>query len=172
MKKILSGLLLMFLFISLPCFADDFHRYYKQKQAHSIKNFNYDNLNRIPITIKIIEDISTKKNLAEGQKVVFLTTEDTVLSHKKVLSAGSRLIGTVETISENEIKGIPANLIIGNFKIEYMPQINLEGQIVKQGADRAIWVRPLLPFLFYIKGGQAKIKKTDLYTVYYIPKNL
>ncbi|MCR5261773.1 MAG: hypothetical protein K6C94_08045 [Candidatus Gastranaerophilales bacterium] len=172
MKKILNALLLTFLLINLPCFADDFHKYYKQAPSYAIKDFKYDNLNRIPINIKIIDDVTTKKNLAEGQKLIFLTTEDVVLTPKKVLSAGSRIIGTVETISKNDIGGIPANLIVGNLKIEYMPQIVLEGKIIKQGANRALWVRPLLPVLFYVRGGQAKIKKSETYTVYYTPKDL
>ena len=123
MKKIIYALLLTFLFVNLPCLADDFHKYYSKSPSYAVKNFKYENLKRIPINIKIIEDVTTKKNLSEGQKLIFLTTEDVVLSHKKVLSAGSRIIGTVETISKNEMGGTPANLIAGNFKIELIPYI-------------------------------------------------
>lgn len=94
------------------------------------------------------------------------------MTHKKVLPAGSRVFGTVETISQNELLGVPSNLIIGNFKIEYMPTIRLEGQIVKQGANRVYWVRPLAPLLFAVRGGHAKIKTEDIYTIYYTPPAL
>lgn len=172
MKKYLFWVFILNLLVNQSVFADDFHKYYKQQPANAVKNFHYENLNRLPLKIKILSDVSTKKNLEEGQKLVFLTTEDTVLSAKKILPAGSRIIGTVETISKNDIKGTPANLIVGNFKIEYMPKIKLEGQINNQGANRAIWVRPLLPVLFAVKGGHAKIKEVDTYEIYYTPEQL
>ena len=153
-------------------YADDFHRSYKNPNASSIKTFNFSDLNRIPLKIKIISDVTTKKNLTEGQKLIFLTTEDAVLSHKKVLAAGSRVIGTIESVSPNGRQGIPANMVVGNFKIEYMPTIKIEGQIIKQGANRAIWVKPLLPLLFAVKGGHAKIKETETYEVYYTPTTI
>lgn len=149
--------------------ADDFHRFYKPLPSDRIKTGNFEELNRIPLKVKIIEDISTKKDLREGQKVIFLTTEDTVLRHNKVLAAGSRVFGTVETISPNEMKGIPANLTIGNFKIEYMSTVKLEGEIRKEGANRAFWVCPLLPLLFPVRGGHAKIDAEEEFTLYYTP---
>ncbi|MBQ2645658.1 hypothetical protein IJG14_08830 [bacterium] len=172
MKKFLFLIVFLNLVFNQIAIADDFHEYYKSKPAYDIKSFNYENLNRIPIKIKIVSDVTTKKNLVEGQKLIFLTTEDAVLNYKKILPAGSRIIGTVETISQNEIKGIPANLIIGDFKIEYMAQAKLEGQINKQGANRTIWVRALIPVLFPIKGGHAKIKSFETYEIYYTPNSL
>lgn len=149
--------------------ADDFHRFYKPLPSDRIRTGNFEELNRIPLKIKSIDDVSTKKNLTEGQKITFLTTEDTVLRHNKVLAAGSRVFGTVETVSQNEMKGIPANLTVGNFKIEYMSSVKLEGEIRKEGANRAIWVCPLLPVLFPIRGGHAKIDADEEFTLYYTP---
>ena len=164
-------IILSFLFLGASSvFADDFHKYYKQLNANSAKTYNYEDLNRIPIKVRIMSDITTKKNLEEGQRIVFLTTEDTVLSHKKVLKAGSRVFGRVETISKNGMMGIPANLIIGNFKIEYMSTVKPEGTIVKQGANRAIWVKPLAPIFFAVRGGHAKVKTTEVFELYYSPK--
>ncbi len=168
-KRFFSFLIVFVAFAVNSAFADDFHRTYKQTFSSQILSHNYAELNRIPIKISIINDVSTKKNLVEGQKLVFLTKEDTVLTHKKVLPAGSRIFGTVETISQNEAIGVPSNLIVGNFRIEYMPNLKLEGQIVKQGANRAYWVRPLVPFLFAVRGGHAKIKTTEFYYVHYTP---
>lgn len=152
------------------CCADDFHRTYRNIYSNKIKTPKFEELNRIPLNLQIISDISTKNNLTEGQKIVFLTKENIVLTHKKVLPAGSRVFGTVETVSQNEPLGVPANLIIGNFKIEYMPTIKLEGQIVKQGANRAYWA--FNPVLFAVRGGHAKIKSDEVYTVYYTPPAL
>lgn len=152
--------------------ADDFHRLYKPLMSDRIRTGNFEELNRIPLKIKAIADVSTKKRLSEGQKIIFLTTEDTVLTHNKVLAAGSRVFGTVETLSPNENKGIPANLIVGDFKIEYMSTVKLEGEINKEGANRAIWVRPLLPLLFPVKGGQAKIDTNEVFTLYYTPTSI
>lgn len=160
------------IFLEHAVLADDFHKYYKQVPSYNIKSFNYENLNRLPLKIRIISDVTTKKNLTEGQKLIFLTTEDAVLTHKKVLPAGSRVIGTVETISKNEMKGVPANLTVGSFKIEYMPTVKMEGQINRQGANRALWVKPLLPLLFPVRGGHAKIREKDVYEIYYTPSTL
>lgn len=149
--------------------ADDFHRLYKPLTSDRIRTGNFEELNRIPLKVKAIADVSTKKGLTEGQKIIFLTTEDTVLRHNKVLAAGSRVFGKVETVSPNEMKGIPANLIVGDFKIEYMSTVKLEGEINKEGANRAIWVRPLLPLLFPVRGGHAKIDADEVFILYYTP---
>ena len=171
MKKFLFFTICLFFSVSTVQ-ADDFHKYYRPVKSSLVQNYHYDELNRVSLKIKSIANISTKKNLAEGQKLVFLTTEDTVLTSQKVLPAGSRVFGRVETISMNGHKGIPANLIIGNFKIEYMPSIELDGEINKQGSNRSIWVRPFLPILFAVKGGHAKIKTDEIYEIYYTPKNI
>lgn len=171
MQKIIYTFLIMVI-TSTAVFADDFHRLYVNRFANSAKSYRFEELNRIPVKIKIMNDVTTKKNLVEGQKLVFLTTESVVLTHKKVLSEGSRVFGTVETISQNEMMGVPSNLIIGNFKIEYMPTIKLEGQIVKQGANRALWVRPLAPIFFAVRGGHAKVKNDETYILYYTPPEL
>lgn len=140
---------------------------------NSSKNVDdFEALNRIPMKLKILSEVSTKSNIFEGKKLVFTTTEDVVLTHKKVLPAGSRVFGTVETISQCEKSGIPANLIIGNFKIEYMPNVKINGQILKVGANRSAWVRFLYPLLFAVKGGQAKILPNEIFEVYYIPKDI
>lgn len=152
--------------------ADDFHRLYKPLTSDRIKTGNFEELNRIPLKVKAIADVSTKKDLTEGQKIIFLTTEDTVLRHNRVLAAGSRVFGTVETVSKNEMKGVPANLIVGDFKIEYMSTVKLEGEINKEGANRAIWVRPLLPLLFPVRGGHAKINADEIFTLYYTPTSI
>lgn len=172
MKKRILIFSTIFSMVLTPAWADDFHRYYKPLPSNKIKTGNFEELNRIQLKIKSIEDISTKQDLEEGQKLIFLTTEDTVLKHNKVLAAGSRIIGKVETISKNEIKGVPANLIVGDFKIEYMSNIKLEGQIKKEGANRALWVYPMLPILFPVKGGHAKINSNDEYILYYTPTSL
>ena len=143
-----------------------------ENQKDSQSGYDFENLNRIPLKLKILDEISTKSNIFEGQKLVFTTTEDAVITHKTVLPAGSRVFGIVETISPCEKSGIPANLIVGDFKIEYMPTIKLEGEILKTGANRTYWVKPLLPILFYIKGGQAKLSVNEIYQIYYTPKDI
>jgi hypothetical protein len=117
-----------------------------------------------------MNSVSTKNNLKEGQKLVFVTTEDTVLKHNKVLPCDSRVFGTIETVSLNERKGVPANIIIGDFKIEYMSNLKIEGNIIKQGANRSLWVMPLLPILYLVKGGHAKINTEEQFTIYYTPQ--
>lgn len=172
MKK--TALLLLFMFfVNTHCamaLGDDFSRSINKGKSKLSQTYNYENLNKKPLKISPMTDFSSKKNLVEGQKVVFLTTEDVIISHNKVLPSGSRVTGIIETITEPCRVGIPANLVIGSFKIEHMPKIEISGQIIKKGANRIYWVLPLVPALFLVKGGYAKIDSQDVYKLYYMPK--
>ena len=69
--------------------------------------------------------------------------------------------------------GVPADLVIGSFTLNGVP---LGGEINKTGANRSLWVYPCMygtlwffgiGVLFIpIRGGHAKIKTTETYTLY------
>lgn len=170
MNKIFGIIFLFIIFLTNAAFSAELKK--TDYSVLSSSSFNFEELNRIPLKLKIISEISTKDNLIEGQKLIFLTTENVVLSHKKVLPAGSRVLGVVETISDREKSGVPANLIIGNFKIEYIPSAKISGRIVLSGTDRTDLVRMFKPFLFAVKGGHAKISSDGTFVVWYIPQDI
>lgn len=131
-----------------------------------------DTQNTIPVQIKIKKNLTTKEKLQEGNWIYFETLNDAKInnvSYKK----GTQVKARIETISQNKIWGTPADLIIGNFSIGNTP---LLGEINKTGANRALWLYPTVYFgtflfgagllLIPIRGGHAKIKTTEKYTLY------
>lgn len=113
----------------------------------------------------------TTRNSALGDNVDFILMSDTKINNV-LYKKGYPISAKVENISQNGAYGVPSDVVIGNFKIEN--QI-LDGNITKQGANRAIWVYPtayiLLPFfgmgLFVlpIRGGHAKLYSNKIYEI-------
>lgn len=142
---------------------------------YKTKDYNYAKDIFTPIKIKPVQNYCSKK-LKEGENLKFLLVEDIKNKQEVLVSKNTIIHARVENISPNEPKGIPADLIIGNFVLENQ---ELYGQICKTGASRFYWVRPLanftssvIPFSNYainlIRGGHAKIRKNQIYEIYLI----
>ena len=92
----------------------------------------------------------------------------------KFYPAGTPVRARLETLSPRGTWGTPAEIVIGNFSIGGKP---LYGEITRNGTNRILWVRPLAIaggiffgtgiFFMFIKGGHAKIKPDEIFTVYY-----
>ena len=138
----------------------------------------------MPIELKVIRNISTKRELKEGKTITFKTVNDVVINGK-VLPRGTKVTGKVELVSASDKMGTPFNIVIDNFNVKD-PEVNNEndnsirfhGTISKAGANRAVWVYPLYQagnlvlyvagFAFVpIHGGHAKLLTSETYTVYY-----
>lgn len=145
-------------------------------------NYNFESIKRIPIKVKIINNITTKMPLREGQELDFKVLNDVKLDTSTTIKKDSIVKARVETISLNQAFGVPADIVIEGFvaKSTNQTDINLEGSVHKIGANRSLWVYPVgygctVLFcgagvvLFAIRGGHAKIKATDTYEVYYVP---
>ena len=146
---------------------------------------NYDfTKDQVPIELKVIRNISTKRELKEGKTITFKTVNDVVINGK-VLPRGTKVTGKVELVSASDKMGTPFNIVIDNFNVKD-PEVNNEndnsirfhGTISKAGANRAVWVYPLYQagnlvlyvagFAFVpIHGGHAKLLTSETYTVYY-----
>ena len=128
------------------------------------------------IKIGIKNNITTQNCADEGSYIEFVTLEDYVIN-KTTYPKGTTIKARIETVSLNKSMGVPSELIVGNFVIKDVP---LQGQIEKTGANRSLWVYPLsyCASLFFgvgilvtaIRGGHAKIKASEVYTVQYIPQ--
>ena len=124
----------------------------------------------VPVRIK--KYFTTKKKIQEGDYIEFETTKDIVLN-KKTYPAKTTVKARIETVSLNKSMGVPSDLVVGNFSLDEIP---LGGEINKIGANRSLWVYPCvygtswffgLGLLFIpIRGGHAKIKTTETYTLY------
>ena len=143
-------------------------------------NFDFESDVRLPLRIKICEHLTTKRKIKEGQDIYFEVAEDTQIKSNFILKKGTKIKARVETISMNDIWGVPADVIIENFKLKENPNaLKIEGHIHKVGANRSIWVYPLVyagAIFFYaglaaipIRGGHAKIKPHEVYEIYYNP---
>lgn len=142
-----------------------------------IKN-NYDFTQaQIPVQLKIIKNLTTKSHILEGDEILFKTTKDVSLNGE-ILPKGTQIVGRVETVSESDKMGCPANIIVDNFHVKDNPDICFYGNITKTGANRSIWVYPLYQagnIMFYvagfvfvpIHGGHAKLLTNDTFTVFY-----
>ena len=126
----------------------------------------------IPIKIKIRSAFSTQQAFDEGDYIDFETLTDLNIGNK-LYPKNSTVKARVETISGNKTRGIPADLTVGNFSLDNIP---LQGEINKTGANRSLWVYPAMCagciffgaglLLIFVRGGHAKIKPNEIYTVY------
>ena len=141
--------------------------------------YNYSDTTAIPIKLSIIELLTTKNPVNEGQYVNFRVLEDVNYNGATVVKAGDIVPGRVETIITSGMNGFPAEIIIDDFQIPDIKASQLICNYNKHGQNRCLWVYPLkwsltlIPFVGsltnFIKGGHAKIKPTDVITIYYYP---
>lgn len=181
MKKILALLLCLNIFL-VPVWAllieDEFVDETLDKNL-KIKKSKYipiaDNLSENKyqeIKIRIKNEYSTKDNLDEGDYIDFVTVEDVKLKDK-IYPKDSIVKARIETISQNKAWGVPSDLIVGNFTLD---NNKLTGEISKTGANRSLWLYPAVEIgciflgagllLIPIRGGHAKIKPTETYSLY------
>ena len=147
------------------------------KRKINAKN-NYDFTKaQIPVQLKVIKNLSTRNRVAEGDSILFKTVKE-VSINGDILPKGTEVIGRVETVSNSDKMGTPANIVVDNFYVKNRPEICLYGNVTKTGANRSIWVYPLYQagnIMFYvagfvfvpIHGGHAKLSSNDTYTVFY-----
>lgn len=151
------------------------------KSPSQTLSYDFESVNQIPVKLSIINAISSKSPLVEGQKLEFKVLNDVKINDRQILKKDTVVNATLETVSQRQAFGVPANLVIDNFVIQdpAFKDVKLEGMINKIGANRSLWVYPLgytfTPFfgaglvVFTVRGGQAIIKNTDEYTVNYYP---
>ncbi len=196
MKKFL--LLIIFLqMLATPVFAiklnnDAFAEEKSENKSSVIKSIvakingeeivlNPSKSGRVPVKISIVEPLTTKQELLEGQEVKFKVLHDVQAGGQKIIKKDSIVSATLETVSPNKAFGVPADILIDNFNVNSVDnkRIKLDGNINKIGANRSLWVYPVgcvgVPFfgagllLFPVRGGHAKLKTTDVFEFYYTP---
>lgn len=139
-------------------------------------DYDYTSIEKYPVKLKVAQYISTKQGLNEGSSLIFYTYEDAKLPNGVVIPKNSEVSARLETVAKNGAMGVPADMIVSNFTLQNYQNIKLVGTIEKTGANRALWVYPvgyagiyffgLGLLLFAVRGGHAKMKPGEIYTVY------
>lgn len=143
-------------------------------------NYNYNSTEKIPIKLNIVKSVSTKNNgIYQGQVLNFKVKENVFYNHQLILKKGTIVPARVETYIEKGMNGLPATIIIDNFKIPNIPLEKLKCTIIYKGVNLALIVFPIkwaltpIPFAGsttnFIVGGHAKIKEKNTITIYYYP---
>lgn len=143
-------------------------------------SYDYSSTEAIPIKLSIINEVSTKDGLIEGQKLKFKVLEDVYYENMPVVKKDDIITGTVETIITSGMNGFPAEIIVDDFEIAGINSSQLISTYIKKGQNRCFWVYPLkwaltiIPFVGsltnFIMGGHARLKTKDVITIYYFPK--
>ena len=157
--------LFLFLIFSIPAFCLD---------------YDYSSTKKLPIKMKILETISTKMPIQEGQIVKFRVIDDVSYNGRCLVKKNTVVSAKLEMIITSGLNGFPAEIIIDNFEIPNIRRSQLIGTYTKTGQNRSLIVYPLKWALTWlpgvgsltnlIKGGHAKIKTKDNIVIYYYPE--
>lgn len=172
------------LFINLSSFAyyeDEFvnKSFMNEKLCKPVvyDNYDYQKTNKIKVKLKITESINSENDLYEGQILKFKIAENVYFDNNLIFKKDDICYARVETVISNGMNGIPASIIIGNFKINGIDVSKISVEYEKFGADLSLLVFPikwaLTPFpptgslTNFIKGGHAKFKENQCISIYY-----
>ena len=149
------------------------------KNPYQPYKYNYEDLKRVPIELRVMVNIKSEKDIEEGERIVFLACHDVYEHGRKILKRNDPVYAKVETIIKSGMNGIPASIIFGDFRFDNIDSAKVTDTYEVYGQDRSLWVFPLkwaLTFLpptgsltNFIKGGHAKLKDHETITLYYHP---
>lgn len=144
-----------------------------QKQITIKKAPTFNKEDALAIKIRIKKYFTTKQKLEEGDFIEFETISENKIENK-IYPTGTTVKARIETISYNKSYGVPSDVVVGSFSIDNIP---LKGEISKTGANRTLWLYPVsyIGTIFFgigllllpIRGGHAKIKQKQIFTVFY-----
>lgn len=152
----------------------------KDSEGQSVLPYDFSSTESVPITLSITKEISTKDEIIEGQKLEFRVLKDVYYKNQLIVKKNDLITATLETIVTSGMNGFPAEIIVGNFEIPGVKSSQLQGVYIKKGQNRCFWVYPLkwaltfIPFVGsltnFIMGGHARLKTSDIVTLYYFPQ--
>lgn len=179
-KKILT---LLIYFIMPICFAnEEFVNPVLNNSEKIYTNtiYNYESTEKIPIKMTFVEKLGTEKDVYEGEVVHLKLLKSVVWKDKTIAEKDSLATAKIGIIISTGMNGIPASVILEDFKISDIPQKKLTETFEIFGQDRSLLVFPLkwaLTFLpptgsltNFIMGGHVKLKPKKIITVYYYPE--
>jgi hypothetical protein len=153
-------------------FAENSLQEYKDIE-YKQKKYDFSNLNHTYIKVRPLKNISTKDIKNVGSYHDFVVIDDVMNNGKILIKKDTKIKARIENVAPSMFRGVPANLIVGNF---YWNDVPLFGEIEKSGFPHYCWTIPLsevsgffVPFSGYVfnlvKGGEAKIKTKEIFSV-------
>lgn len=153
----------------------------EMKKPSTNTNYNYESFARIPIKLRITENVSTKKDgIYDDMPLTFFVKEDVKYKGKVILKKDDVVTANVETFMERGMNGIPAVIIVDDFVVKGISPKKIKGTYIKRGLNLSLLVFPLKWALTpipgvgsltnLILGGNAKISKRKTVTIYYYPE--
>lgn len=150
------------------------------RQPNINNDYNFENTTKIPVKLKILENIKSEFEVYEGQFVEFKVARDVVYNNKIIIKRGTPVLAKVSVIITSGMNGIPASIIFNDFDIEGIDKNKLSDSYEISGQNRSLLVFPLKWALTpipptgsltnFIKGGHARVKSKKPFTIYYYPE--
>ena len=141
--------------------------------------YNYESTYSVPIKLIVLDEVSTKDGIIEGDKIRLKVANDIFYKRQLFLKRGTIATAQIETYLTKGMNGFPAEIMLDEFEIEGIKTSQLLCNYNKKGISLAYLVYPikwvLTPFpptgslTNLIKGFNATIKKGDVITVQYFP---
>ncbi len=142
--------------------------------------YNYESFEKIPIKLKISERITTKKDkIYDNQELTFYVKQPVKYNNKTILKQGDIFTANIATYMSKGMNGIPAVIIIDNFKSQNIDSNKIKGTYIKKGLSLSLMVFPIKWALTpipgvgsltnFILGCNASIKEKDTIIIYYYP---
>lgn len=140
-----------------------------------------ENTEFIKVKISSVSQIKANKQIKEGQVVTFKIIKDVYKNGEIYIKKDTNVNAYLETLTPSSFGGDPAQICIGRFTTTDINGkiVDLNGEVQKQGANRAIWIRPLtdiasnvhlyaapLLLLYFVKGGNVKITTDQEFVLY------
>lgn len=155
----------------------------KSQELEPVKtnvNYNYEDTYSIPIKLRIQEPVSTKKgNIYDGQVVTFKVKQNVKYNKKVIIEQGTIIPARVALYSTKGMNGIPASIVIEDFKVPDIDNNKIKGSYIKKGLSLTLFVMPLKWALTpipgvgsltnFIMGCNSKITPKDDIIIYYYP---
>lgn len=141
--------------------------------------YDFSSIYSIPIEMSIKKEISTKDVIKYDKSLEFIVNKDVVYNNEIVIQKNQCVTAKIGAVVSSGMNGFPAEITIDDFDIPNIKDSQLLSTYTKYGVNRSLWVYPIkwaltpIPFVGsltnFIKGGHAKIKTTDIITIYYFP---
>ena len=168
-------------FVNAEILKDDIAENIMLKTVEPLVNssYNYENLTKVPVKLRIVNEVYSEKDLYEGQEIKFRVARDVFDEKNFYIRKGAVVTAKAKVIITSGMNGIPASIILGDFRIDGLEKGQLTDTYEVFGQDRSLivfplkWALTILPptgtLTNFIKGGHAKIKSNKLIKIYYYP---